>query len=171
MTRTAPLLAKRSNSNQSMRAPMTIRSQKLSIVEIVRRQKAEAAEQAAEDELDEEDAPQREIVAEVGDELELTWKAYDTRDDKLVDKSISMYPQGICKFQIGTDAGYQSKAGLRLAFSLACMGAKVGERVNVYARPAGVSLFRGYGIYDAEGAKDRSVAHKQTKLDREIPKR
>eukprot|EP00239_Pterosperma_sp_CCMP1384_P003413 CAMPEP_0197847898 /NCGR_PEP_ID=MMETSP1438-20131217/7429_1 /TAXON_ID=1461541 /ORGANISM="Pterosperma sp., Strain CCMP1384" /LENGTH=197 /DNA_ID=CAMNT_0043459965 /DNA_START=262 /DNA_END=855 /DNA_ORIENTATION=+ len=95
-------------------------------------------------------------VAEVADELKVKWKAFDTSTGRQVDVSISQYPKGICEFQIGTDAGYQSKNGLRLAFNYACMGYRVGDVVSVYARPTGGGfggLFKSYGVYDDEGTR------------------
>jgi len=98
------------------------------------------------------------LQCQVGDMVSLGWEAVDVASGKVLTSSKNS-PDGkrldkerLLSFQMGTDAGFQPKRGLLLAFNFVTEGLKVGEKATVVSRPVGAGWLKGFEVFSEAGA-------------------
>lgn len=69
----------------------------------------------------------RSLTCRNGDVVEVAWECVDAATGEVIDSSSRGPMSRNISFQMGTDAGFQPKNGLKLAFNYACEGLMVGE--------------------------------------------
>jgi len=119
--------------------------------EQIKANRAARKKAAAEAEEEEEELPQADLACQAGDIVEVSWECADTSTGAVIDSSTKGGIPRNMSFQMGTDAGFQPKNGLKLAFNYVCGGLAVGEEARVVSRPSGKGWFKAYEVLSEDG--------------------